>query len=69
MRSSENSVSDQDLPERQRAFVEKLRSHDKRVKVYREGAGLKFHGPVIGDGPLPPAEPAVADPDATDLDS
>lgn len=65
---SADTVSDQDLPERQRAFVEKLRTHDKRVKVYREGSGLKFHGPVIGDGPLPPAEPAVAEPGEDDQD-
>jgi hypothetical protein len=66
MSTFEDSISAEQLPERQRAFVEKLRRHDKRVKVFREASGLKFQGPVIGEGPLPPAEPEVSEPGNAD---
>jgi hypothetical protein len=66
MFASEDSVPDEALPERQRQFLERLRRHDKRVQVIRSGDQLKFHGPVIGDGTLPPAEPAGHEPDEAD---
>jgi hypothetical protein len=71
MPTSENSVPEEELPERQRLFLERLRRHDKRVKIIRDGERLSFHGPVIGEGPMPPAEPvvsesAISEPDEAD---
>jgi hypothetical protein len=56
-------VRDEELSERQRAFVGRLRVHDQRVKISRDGDRLTFHGPVIGEGLLPPAAPEVVEPD------
>jgi hypothetical protein len=57
MASHEPLVPDDELPERQRSFLQKLRSHDKRVKIVRDGDKLIFHGPVIGEGPMPAEGP------------
>jgi hypothetical protein len=61
MPAPEDTVSDDTLPERQRAFLMKLRGHDKRVQIFRAGERLMFHGPIIGDGPMPIDEPAAPD--------
>ncbi len=59
MITSDQEVPGEALPERQRAFLDRLRQHDKRVKVVRIGDKLTFHGPVIGDGPMPDSTPAA----------
>ncbi len=59
----EIEVSSEELTERQRLFFERLRQHDKRVKVVRAGPMLVFHGPTIGIGPMPDEEPAGNEPD------
>jgi hypothetical protein len=58
MTAHEKTVTDDELAERQRTFLERLRQHDHRVKVTRRGDALVFHGPVIGDGLMPPESPA-----------
>ena len=59
----EIEVSAEKLTERQRLFLERLRQHDKRVKVVRAGPMMVFHGPIIGLGPMPEEEPGVTEPD------
>jgi hypothetical protein len=61
MTTPHEEVRDEELPERQRTFLQRLRQHDKRVKVFRSGARNVFHGPVIGDGLMPADEPAITD--------
>jgi hypothetical protein len=52
-------VHETHLPPRQRKFLEKLRQHDQKVVVLRDGDGtkLRFLGPVIGEGPMPQEGP------------
>ena len=63
MTTPHEEVRDEELPERQRSFLERLRRHDKRVKVFRSGARNVFHGPVIGEGLMPVDAPATNDPE------
>jgi hypothetical protein len=61
-------VPEDNLPPRQRTFLDKLRQHDKKVVVLRDGGALLFRGPVIGEGPMPPDHDDPAEAFATDAD-
>jgi hypothetical protein len=63
MSSPETPVPDEELPERHRIFLQRLREHDHRVKVFRSGDKAVFHGPIIGDGPMPSDNPGVDEPE------
>jgi hypothetical protein len=63
----EDEIPEDMLAPRQREFLNRLRGHDRRAKVYRDAGGQPvFHGPVIGDGPMPPEAPASVDPGSDD---
>jgi hypothetical protein len=59
MITTDQEMRDEELPERQRIFLDRLRQHDKRVKIFRTAGKNVFHGPVIGDGPMPTDEPPL----------
>jgi len=60
-------VHEENLPQRQRAFLAKLRQHDQKVVVLREYGKLVFHGPVIGDGPMPQDDGGPVEDDTADV--